>query len=302
MQLKKTISFGLVIIAVIYLVSLVMKQPSDKDRFLEQYSLSVFMLSLIPAVAMVIFAAAYHVLTVARLSPKQVSRMRVMKSYAVAQVVRYLPGKIWGILYEVNNLSGEVSSKHVITANLIQALLTNLMAIGLSIIVITFWLYEEAWILLLSPSVVIIVEILHRNPFIEKQAVAVISRLFSHSKTDVMIPSPIAVRATVVLILEWVAFVAVWWLLLGHETMAKDILAVSAYYAVASILSIAALAAPGGIAVREALFVALASTLEIDQITLLGHAAAARIVFTAAELLLVILLYWTSMVIRWRHV
>lgn len=302
MQLKTKISFLLVIIAIIYLGSLIIHQPFNNERLLGQLAISTFLLSLLPAVAMVFFAAAYHVLTVGRLSPNATSRIRVMKAYSVSQVVRYLPGKIWGIVYEANSLSREVSAKHVITANLMQALLTNLMAVGFSAIIIAFWLFQQVWILLLAPAVVIAIEFLHRKPLLERKAIALISRFLSRSNEELVFPPPLEFWATAMLILEWAAFVVVWWLLLNHELMINDILILSAYYAFASILSVAALAVPGGIAIREALFIGLASSIGIDQVALLGYAAAARIVFTAAEFFLVFLIYPLSMVYKWRQV
>jgi uncharacterized membrane protein YbhN (UPF0104 family) len=250
---------------------------------------------------MVAIASGYHALTVARLTPSPTSSVLVVKAYSLSQLVRYLPGKVWGVVYESNSLSNQVAPRYVITANLIQALLTNLMAVGFSALILLVWLLDQTWLFALAIMVVGLVEFLHRKPLLEQRVIIALTRIFGDDREDVAQPPPLAFWGSTMLILEWVAYVTIWWLILGAELGIGDVLILAAYYAMASVLSIAALAVPGGIAVREALFIALASTLGIDQSLLLSCAAAMRVVLTAAEVALVCIIFPVSALVQWQE-
>src|SRR5690606_35005346 len=242
--------------------------------------------AIIAVILMFAVKAHYHGVLCQRLSKRKDLLADVIPAYAMAQVVRYLPGKIWGVVYQSNRLSMQLHPSVVVAANTSQTLVTNLLGAGIIVSVLGAAYTSSFWPLAGIPAFVAITEIVHRYPRMEAWLLQVASRNLRR-RTDLPQIPPQRISGTLMLLLEWVAYYFMWAAILGEGLPSFPTVTVATWYAAASLIAIFAVAVPAGIAVREALFVSLAAMTMSSSGELLGYAALMRAVLTAAEVMLI---------------
>lgn len=240
-------------------------------------------LSLLPCVAMYVAKAYYHALII-RQFDAAARTLPVMSAYCQAQVVRYLPGKLWGLLYQAGRLRHHVSPQHVLAANAVQTLNTQLFALGFCLTVVAAELTGSlAWLLLLPAGAAVMVA-LHRSTWIERLGLRLIGRIWRKHLASPPQPA-LALSAGVValLIFDWIVFCACWLLLGGGRIDLWSVVVLAAVYGLSSLLATLAFVVPAGLVLREALFVNLGQRLDFPASELFSLGLVARLVFTAAE-------------------
>lgn len=280
--------FGVAIFlaAVAYLVHRLHAQGDDLVAKAASVGAGPLFAALVCAMIALVFQAWYHLLVLERLADSRMPRRRVLASYYQALLVRYLPGKVWGLFYQSHYLSAHVRSVHVVLANVFQSLMSMLLTVAVAGVVLAAVMHSPLWILALLP-VLALIELIHRQPNLELAALGAIARwlprlqLPRHSRMRAL-----PWRGTALLGAEWIAFLASFIALLWGMTGVLDAVILGVWYAGASLLSLAAVAVPAGIGVREAIFLSLPPSSG-HGITLLAITAVlARLVQTAAEVLL----------------
>ncbi|QQP98506.1 lysylphosphatidylglycerol synthase domain-containing protein [Lysobacter enzymogenes] len=227
----------------------------------------------------------YHLNLLDRLNRGRSSRREALPIYLQAQIVRYLPGKIWGVVYQSQRMAATHRASDVVIANLWQMATTNALAVGLVVSLLLALRVSMAWLLLLVP-VVLAVEWLHRHPAIETWGLRLLSRFLPKlaplASSEPVPPMPW--KGTALLCSEWIfyflAFAAILYGRVGWYEWAL----LGTWYGGASVLALAAFVVPAGIAVREAIFVSAPSLIGVDAATLAVTAALARLAFLAAEI------------------
>ena len=146
---------------------------------------SVGALALVGAIlctmASLVFQAWYHLLVLERLSEAPVPRARVLASYFRALLVRYLPGKFWGLVYQSHYLAAHARSVHVVLANVFQTLMSLLLTAAVAGIVLVAMVHSPFWLAALLP-VLLFIELLHRRPSIEMATLAFLAKWFPSLK------------------------------------------------------------------------------------------------------------------------
>jgi len=283
----KAIGFVILTTCLAYLVQLLLDNREEVSLAVSSLTLGQALCSIAAALAMYLLKGYYHVLLIQRISKRNGLTGSVLPAYCVAQVVRYLPGKIWGMVYQVTQLSGTVSPGQVITANLIQMITT--MTLGnLIIISILFAIHFNSLLPLTGIAIALILtEIIHRVPQIERKLLLIIAKITSREQSISLEIEPQRWVGTLILLLEWVAYFTIWAVVIGPSSDPIRFIELGTIYSAASVLAIVAIVAPSGIAVREALFVGLAVTTSANTALLLGYAVVLRLILTFAELLCV---------------
>jgi hypothetical protein len=174
-------------------------------------------------------------------------------------------------------------------ANLLQMLTTNILAVGVIASVLGSLLFGSPLPLLGLPVALLVVELLHRNPLLERALVrlAVVAsrgRFGTRALLDVPI-APSRWLATGILTAEWLVYFAAWAVLASGTLDLASALTLATWYAAASLLSILAIAVPAGLVVREAIFVSLGGMSAFPQATLVVLAALMRLAMTAGDVL-----------------
>ena len=241
------------------------------------------LLALLAAVAMYLVQAMYHLGVLDAFRSERMPAGVLLPVYLQSQIVRYLPGRVWGVVYQAHRMTGMYRPGEVIAANLWQMMMTNLMAVGIIISVLMALHYSLAWLLFVVP-IVLLVELLHRRPTIVAWMLAWLQRwLPSSNLSGEEFFRPIPIRGTCLLVTEWLLYLLAFSALLNGRTGFADAMLIGTWYAGATSLSLVAFVVPAGIAVREAIFVAAPQVAGADPVLLAVTAALARVVFVVAE-------------------
>lgn len=284
-HLRRYFGFTLALAALFYLGVLVHQNLDEFLAGIDALSLLQVLGAVVAAVAMLALKAAYHVMLCQRLSGKSALAAEVLPAYCTAQVVRYLPGKIWGIVYQSGKLAKSVGQREVVAANAIQTVTTNLL--GSAVIVSSLAAFHTGQPIFLVGILIgiVMVEMLHRTPSIEAWLLRLAYKVGRRSSREIPSIPPMHMRGTAILVLEWVAYFLMWHLIAAGSSGTGGAALFGIWYAAASLIAVLAIAVPGGLAVREAIFVGIASSMGAHAATLVALAAVARLVLTAGELL-----------------
>ena len=242
------------------------------------------------SVAMTGCNALYHDASIRRYGPNDAGTFRVSLAFALNMLIRYVPGKIWGIVFETNFLRGEVPSSTIVASSALQMLYHGVMALVVAcILAATALLHTWLPLVILVPAIFLIY-MGHRHMLCERAVAGVAQRLHRFGGQHWPKTSPSATYSmycTTLLSVEWIAFVAMWWCLSPIGWDAYRVLALASGYALASLFASALVILPSGLIVREALFAWMGVAAGIPQSGLLLLAALARLTLTIADILCV---------------
>jgi glycosyltransferase 2 family protein len=240
-------------------------------------------LSLLPCLVMYVAKAYYHALIVRQLDASA-RLLPVMSAYCQAQIVRYLPGKLWGLAYQAGRLHRQVAPHHVVAANAVQTVNTQVFAVGFcATVVLAEFAGQRAWLWLL-PLGALAMLALHRSTLLERVGLRVIGLLLRRPLEATARPSlALSARVVALLSFDWLVFWAAWLLLAGTSADGWAVLVLVACYGIASLLATLAIVVPAGLVLREALFVTIGQRLSFSAEELFSLAIVARLVFTIAE-------------------
>ncbi len=189
---------------------------------------------------------------------------QVSKLFFTGQIIRYMPGRVWGIFYQVMNASTNTPKKNILQANieLMFVAFTGLLTISFSIIIfsldswyisILFFIFGFLFIIivLLKGWLTIILELadnlLRRNE----------ERIF-------FLPLSLNVCLSTVSLfcLSWVIYLFGWLSLgeagYGGDTTPTTMLMLASTYSISWFIGYMSMITPSGLGVREASFLLLA--------------------------------------------
>jgi len=216
------------------------------------------------------------------------TRRADLAAYLQSQIVRYIPGKVWGLLYQVEASRARHPAARVLGANLWQTIVTNLLSLGIagSLIVLGSGLAPAWFAASLALASLTVTEWLHRSRRPRQWYARALTRYpLTERLRGAAPPAPRAWRNTSLLLAEWLFFVIGLCLLLRDRLPLDDMAVAVGWYATSSTFALAAVAVPAGIAVREALFVGGQDLISGSAELLLVFAAQVRLSMLAAELL-----------------
>lgn len=286
----------LLIAALGYLGYYLREQWTELGRGLSALSLPLALAALILVTCMLALKAVYHVVTIRRLGQgTRPSGLRIASAYALSQLVRYLPGKVMGLVYEIERLSPQVPGHRVIAANIIQSLNTIGLTVGL-VAVAFAWFYLGSPVLAASGLALTLagLVLVHQSQFTERIILWGARRIPGLSRTEGLPPTSARSSqwASLLLLLEWAPFFAFWLLLLPLETASiHDALLLGSCYAFASLAANFAVLAPSGLVLREAIFLWSGSQLGVAPSDLIVLGLVSRLLFTLGDGLLASLVW-----------
>lgn len=244
--------------------------------------------ALLPAMAMYLAKSYYHAMILRQLAPPLSDRLGAMRAYCEAQVVRYLPGKVWGLVFQGARMSRAVNLSTVLAGNLIQTLYTTGGTVGLcAIATLVLLTGQPLWWGLLLPGLAVFA-LLHRAAVLERWSLALLNRL-PIEQAQVMVASTDrnTFQTIRLLGLDWLLFWAAWALFTTGLMPPAEAVMLSLCYCAAAVVASLAVVTPAGLVVREALFVIIGQRAgySVEQLLLLG--VLARVLFMLAELLVI---------------
>lgn len=218
---------------------------------------------------------------------------RVLSLHFTGQLLRYLPGRFWGFVYQAGVTHGEVSKIRLARANIDFMLYSIMGSVIVGGVVVGVRLDFPAWItiaiLLTGTGLIGALAFGGARLFLRSIARVLPSRIknvcLEISEIDVSVGALLG--ATLVFLFSWVVYLFGWHLLsLAYPGYAQvDFIALGALYSLASIIGILAAVTPAGLGVREASFIFLSSGIAPPEVVAY-FALFNRVWFLAIELLL----------------
>lgn len=276
---------------VAYLLGTTLDHPS---RFIPDSSGWLTMATFLLAASMTMSVFIFHAFLDMQDGPP-FSRLLSARLFLTGQLLRYLPGRIWGVVYQVGITREHFPATRIVRVNLDMMVF---MLIGNSLVSLLLLGYRLNW----SPAFLIFTALtgfvglvfiflgganwLVRLPI--NRVPDKISRLLLALSSTRADPAKLA-YIFFFFSLGWVFYVTAWSLLAkAYPVFAEvDFVALCAFYTLASLIGILSAITPAGLGVREAAFIVLASAVA-DLEVLAFFAVFGRIWLLVVELTLML--------------
>lgn len=194
----------------------------------------------------------------------------IARIYLVAQVLKYLPGRIWALAYQLVKVKEHTGGRMALAASLTQLFLSTFVSLVL------FGAVTQPGPVLWAIAIPVVALWIWRGGTARYLQVATDRHWASASLVS---------RVLALLVLEWLAFVAIAWMVCAAIGSAEHFsVPLVAFYAVSWVVGSAAMLTPGGLVVREGGFMWLCQMSGISLEFAAAFALLARVVFTASEL------------------
>ncbi len=234
----------------------------------------------LPGVLMMLATSVSFSLLVLPRNASWAQRSSVVGIYLTAQIVKYLPGRVWGLLFQLKRLSEQVHLSQGIVASVNHMMLTALIGI---LFLGPAFVVPGAWALLLLGTLLGLL-------WVQRGGIAAYLAWMKKipAGTLARLPARTVLGIGISLLLEWAFYLVLWaglFMVLQMPPEPGPILALASFYAGAWILGSLTSLVPGGLGVREGGFIVLGLGLGIPEPELLALAILARLIFTLAETL-----------------
>jgi len=284
---KTFLTASLFIVSVAYIAAILMENSDGLLRAFEKVSGWNIFAAIFVAIPMYYFKAIYHLYTLRRISRSDVSVAVAVAvpAYLQSQIVRYLPGKIWGLIYQSQKMLSYAAPSQVIMANIFQMLTTNVMALGVVFSLLAVAIFNNPLFYICIPLTFLVIELNHRFPYLESFILKLIGKFVPRINTE-LVNDCVAIKwkASILLIVEWVFYFSAFFMLLWGWYSPAHIFDIAIWYSAASLVSLVFIFIPAGIIVREALFVSTASFFSGSETDLLVVASLLRLVWVLSEI------------------
>jgi hypothetical protein len=281
------LSILLLAAATLYVGRVLQGQSADLRAAMATLSVTRLAIGLLLATFTLACPTLYHALVVERLTQIRGARGHIAAAYALSQLVRYVPGKVFGVLFEVNYLRGLVSANVLVVANTVQMLYQNAGTALFAVLIGAIFFSGSSWAWGLSAIAIVVMFLAHRQGWIESILLWIAHKVpgLRGRITASVNPGHTALASTLLLALEWLFFIAMWCTLdLGTSQLTPYVL-LAACYAIASVLGALTIVMPSGLVVREGLFIWMAHMFGFEPAALVAYAALIRIWLTGADIL-----------------
>jgi len=241
-----------------------------------------------------ILSAIYHTLLLPAFQVHQAPPIRVAYAYALSQLLRYVPGKIVGVVFQISMLQGKVRPASVLATLIVHTAHDYSWALVFCGLLLWSAMSNSGWPLLVFLPVLLAAHLVHKHQLSQRLLIAmpVIGRHVPAGNATTGAYNPALL--TGILAATWVPMIAGMWLaftpLLGHHGS----LMAGLLYLIAAVLSLAIIVIPSGVVVREAVFMWLGGLVLLPPEKLLFIAVVARIAMTLSEVATTLLLAATD--------
>lgn len=260
----------------------------------EQAKLSITALESIWLVAGILgtlgLSVAYHVIELRRIEAHGVPATQVALAYALGQVMRYIPGRVFGLLFQVKYLSGRVRATSIGMALLVQTAFDYAWAaVFLGAILLSFR-WESPWPLAILLPALWLVWRSHERGWVERVLASpwLMRRFLGGEQVAMLQRPPHSLRSTLTLGLVWVPMLLGVAAALESQFQFLPALALAALYLVSAVLSLLVFVVPSGLFIREAIFAWLGEHYGFPPGTVIVLGLLLRVAMTVSEVLLVL--------------
>lgn len=276
---------GISLIAIFYIMV-----PAIQDIRSTDFSVSAT--DYLPAACFCLFTLLFkawvHLLILGKYRLPSVTGLQTVAAYANGQIVKYIPGKVLGVVSQSIRMADLAKASIIWEANVTQYLITNIVSVlVLAMLAAGFFLGDLFAVLPGMLLLCLTIPLLVRN---------ILTHLFNYV-TGFFAINPIEPQghswkqASFILFclcVEWVFYFMIWYYLSGGES--PFFLYIGWFYAVASWLALMAFVVPGGVLVREAIFIWLGSLFGLPIGQLFFYSIVFRILYITCEIIFYIVI------------
>jgi len=279
-NLKQKIQWIVAAIIIISLGFYLKNTISASIKHITQVNLIVFALLAIPASIMTYFSSLSLSFLIHPEKAKLSLRNAICSFYLIAQIIKYIPGRIWGLAYQIKKLSSITNTSSAITASINYLLITFFL--GFILLGITIKV-PGSWLILALGLIVI-------SLWIRYGGVSSYISIFKNklNRGNHIMPMLGVTMVLTSLCLEWVTYFSIWiglGYLLTDNIEIEIAITLSMIYVSAWILGSLISIVPNGIGIREGSYVVIGLWLGFDESYLAATALLARLLFTLGEII-----------------
>ena len=267
--IRRWVSRGIVAAGVAWIVVVFLGEAAElkQDFVVESYAWLGFTI-VAGCIALLITVPIFRTMLVIH-TGSLLSLGPVARLFFVAQMLRHLPGRFWGVMFLVNETLDEVSATAMVRANIdfmFYSIAFNLLTAGFLVTAVTV----DATIALLLAILGIATLCFALQADLLGRIAARFGRLlpsrlreFTGAAVRPHIPWASAIKVSVLFVLVWLCYLCVWWAFPKIFAVLDEvnIWLLCASYSLAWVIGYVSMITPGGLGVREAGFFALASPL-----------------------------------------
>ena len=281
---RRLLAYLCVLAALAYIANTVWSHAEELRTAMQHISVVGAVAMCLMATLSIAVTTCYHALLLNQYSKQPIRLSHGGAAYAIGQIVRYLPGKIWGVVFEADYLRGLVNVRTVSIALLIQTILGYFWASTLACVILLAAYGSSCFVYLLLVPAAWLLWAAHRRNWVYRlfSAAPVLRRYFDR-EAAAPLDRAVSAKLCLLLILNWLPFLAGWVFLLYGTYSIEQSISFGAAYIVASIASTALIVVPSGIVVREAMFTALGAAVGFPATDLLLYGLVIRIALTLAD-------------------
>lgn len=212
----------------------------------------------------------------------------LLHSYTKSQIVKYIPGKIWGVVFQASSLENNIRKSDVWVVSVLQILIMNAFSVLVLMVTIVFIdtlaTSIKASVLILSTAgfVVVYFNTGRLLRFVGLQEATL-------RKYAGMLNARLARRISAIVACDWVLYIGMWAALAYGQLSFFEVFVTAVNYTTASIVGWLAFFLPNGLVVREAVFIAFGKIIGENISLLVVYSVVARMLFLAGDLLLFVI-------------
>lgn len=289
MTIVKVIRIVLFTVALGFLVYYGQRNWAEIADVLNEFSPLLVIVALVLVTSSLFCKALLNLQLLKTLLHTPLADSTLLHSYAESQIVKYLPGRIWGVLFQASSLQQNIRKADVWIVSIFQVLAIN--ASSLVVLMVTALFIDSLGRLF---QVVIVAGGLLLFVFLYFNT----GRLFRLLKIDEttyrkyagLVDGKLVTRGLLIIALDWILYLGMW-LALAHEKLSVlDTLITAVSYTTASIVGWLIFVLPNGLIAREAAFITFGQTVGTDMALLVVYSILVRLLFVAGDLLLYLLI------------
>ncbi len=273
-RLVPWLSRGLVLLAIVWVGWLIWQEAPQFTSQIRAINGGWLVVSLLLGVISIFFNAPVYYLVLNVHSPAPVRFQYAIYLNFVSQMVRHIPGRFWGVVYQVNETRHQIPSSVMVKINIDYTLIYLAFNLLVPITILLFhWIHPAAAVLFLVIGFVLYTFFLRLNwmhillSFLHQRLPSRYQkRLSSYLEQNAPTYSwQTSVNMGILLIIAWAFYLMAWLtfsrVFAGLST--ANLLLLAASYALAWFVGFISMLTPAGLGVREAVFVFFANLLTI---------------------------------------
>lgn len=285
---KRISRFLLFASAIVFFVYYSVRNWNEVRAVTDLFSPGLIFLALIFVTASLFCKALMNLTMLRELLHTPLDNLTLLHSYTQSQIVKYVPGRIWGIVFQASSLENNVRKSDVWIVSVLQMAILNAFSLLVLMAVIAF-------IDSLSTSIKSFVVFGGTASFalvyMNFARILRLARLDEATlrKYAALIDAKLVRRIFLIVIFDWVFYIGMWAALAYGQLSFFEVFVTAVNYTTASIVGWLAFFIPSGLVVREAVFIAFGQVIGENMSLLVVYSVVARLLLLAGDMLLYLL-------------